>query len=53
MRFNIYIFLAHTHVTLTSLTICKAVGEKDTFLQITSPRNVIKVKEVYLDNTKK
>ena len=53
MRFNIYIFLAHTHVTLTSLTICKAVGEKDTFLQITSPQNVIRVKEVYLHNTKK
>ena len=54
MRFNIYIFPPHTDATLTSLTIfggeggrCKEVGKKDAFLQITLPRNVTRLKEVY------
>ena len=62
MRFNIYILPPHTDTTLTSLTIFpgggeggrwKEVGKKDAFLQITSPRNVIRLKEVYWDLTKK
>ena len=32
---------------------CKEVGKKDAFLQITSPRNVTRLKEVYWDLTKK
>ena len=54
-----YLHIPRRHTTtLASLTIfggkrCQAVGEEDAFRQITSPRNVIRVKEVYLDHTKK
>ena len=52
MDFNLYIFPGQARVTLMPLINfeskrCRAVKEKDAFLQNTLPQNVIAVKEVF------
>ena len=55
MRFNIYIFAARTHATLTSLIIFGGKKMQCSRRErcFCSPGKVIRVKEVYLDHTKK